>query len=307
MAENQEPTPKVEETKAPPADPPVEEGTLDFAKLDELIAKEDSEFAEKLNQMATEGATDVHIDMIDLDKVLAEEQAKSFFSRLKRLWKKFMTFMMIFMRRFQLLLKLIFLEGPKGLGKILGKITGAIGEGLSVFGEWPFLKKIAALGVIAGAVGTGIYIYKAATQDLFPVRTDLFVLNLEEVADDVQSYSPEDEMEYFYDSTRASQNMMILPKMVTNLRKSPNSGTNPMGAFEFFVEGNSPEVMIEIKDREYEVRDLFLRTIEEFNFDQLDRNDGKQLLLEKLRREVNGILTKGKVRKVFFKTAIIKP
>ena len=80
-----------------------------------------------------------------------------------------------------------------------------------------------------------------------------------------------------------------------------------MGAFEFFIEGNSPDVMVEIKDREYEVKDLFQRNSEEMNFDQLETVEGKQLLLEKLRRDVNRILTKGRVRKVFFKTVILKP
>lgn len=305
MANKETPPPKVEESKTRPPDPPIEEGSLSFEKLDELIAQEDADFVEKMERLSEEAAADsVHIDMLDLDQILELEQAKSFKSRLKRGWKKFNTWLMLFMRRLRGFLKVALIEIP---GTVLSKSSSNIGKGLDTFFEWPFTKKLATLTVIAGAVGTGYYIYLAATQELFPARTDLFLLNFEEVADQVETYDPATESELFYDSPRSSQNMIVLPRMFVNLKRSVRSGSNPMGAFEFFVEGDSPEVMIEIKDREYEVRDLFQRTIEEFSFDQLDRNDGKQLLLEKLRREANQVLTRGKVRKIFFKTNIIKP
>src|SRR5690606_28930606 len=104
---------------------------------------------------------------------------------------------------------------------------------------------------------------------------------------------------------RASQNLMILSRMTVNLQVSSGSGPNPMGSFEFFIEGNSPDVMVEIKDREHEVRDFCQRTIEEMTYDQMESVDGKQLLQEKLRRGVNRILTKGQIRKIFYKTAIL--
>lgn len=80
-----------------------------------------------------------------------------------------------------------------------------------------------------------------------------------------------------------------------------------MGAFEFFVEGTVNDVIVEIKDREPEIEDLFLRTIEEMNYDQISSGEGKKKLCEILRHEVNKILTKGQVRRIFFKTAIVKP
>lgn len=80
-----------------------------------------------------------------------------------------------------------------------------------------------------------------------------------------------------------------------------------MAAFEFYVEGTVSEVLVEIKDREYEVEDLFLRTIEEMTYDQLTTPEGKRVLCDRLRREVNKVLTTGFVRRIFIKTAILKP
>jgi flagellar basal body-associated protein FliL len=95
--------------------------------------------------------------------------------------------------------------------------------------------------------------------------------------------------------------------MVVNIQPSESSGPNPMAAYEFSLEGNSTEVLIEIKDREVELRDLMYRTIEDFTFEQADSPEGKELLTEKLRKEVNMVLTQGKIRKVWIKTAIVKP
>lgn len=80
-----------------------------------------------------------------------------------------------------------------------------------------------------------------------------------------------------------------------------------MGAYEFYLEGMVPEVVIEIKDREVEIRDLMQRVLEEFNFDQAESAEGKLLINEKLKKEVNAKLTTGKLKQVWIKTAIVKP
>lgn len=80
-----------------------------------------------------------------------------------------------------------------------------------------------------------------------------------------------------------------------------------MGAFEFLVEGGAADVVVEIKDRESEIEDLFLRTLEEMTFEQVSSGEGKKQICDRLRKEVNRILTKGFVRRVFIKNAIVKP
>lgn len=95
--------------------------------------------------------------------------------------------------------------------------------------------------------------------------------------------------------------------MTVNIKRSQSSGPNPMASLDFYAEGTASDVMVEIKDREAEVRDLLQRTIEEMSFDQISSGEGKQLLCDKMRKEVNRILTKGKIRKFYIKTALVKP
>lgn len=80
-----------------------------------------------------------------------------------------------------------------------------------------------------------------------------------------------------------------------------------MAAVEFFLEGLSPEAIIEVKDRETEIRDLFQRTMEDMTYGELASAEGKQQLTEKLRLALNAYLTKGKIRRVFIKEIVVKP
>jgi flagellar basal body-associated protein FliL len=133
------------------------------------------------------------------------------------------------------------------------------------------------------------------------------VTSLEKVADQSFAISDTEEREPFYDNLRMGNHLFLVPKMVVNLKKSARSSDTPMGAFEFYVEGTNQDVLIEIKDREVELRDLMYRTLESFNFEQADSPDGKELICEKLRKELNAVLSQGKIRKVWLKTAIVKP
>jgi flagellar basal body-associated protein FliL len=80
-----------------------------------------------------------------------------------------------------------------------------------------------------------------------------------------------------------------------------------MGAFEFYLEGEDSEVIVEVKDREVEIRDRMQRTLEEFTFDQAADADGKKMIVDKLKKEINQSLSTGKIRKIWFKTVVIKP
>ena len=169
------------------------------------------------------------------------------------------------------------------------------------------MKKLAFVGLVLVTVIGSVVVFKVITHKLIPPSEELFVSTLEEWSQEKYFYDPKTEVESFYDSTRTQQNMFIIKKMIVNLRRSSTSGPNPMGAFEFFVEGTDSDVVVEIKDREPEVKDLFLRTISDMTFDQISTGEGKQMMNERLRKEINKILTKGKVRRIFIKTAVVKP
>jgi flagellar basal body-associated protein FliL len=194
------------------------------------------------------------------------------------------------------------------------KVTGRIRAALDGFDEtqrsfrylnWKM--KLAFFSILALLAGTGWFIHRSMTHGVIQTKTELFIPSMERLATEVFEYDPETETEPFYDNLRASSNIFLLPKMVVNLRKSAHSGSNPMGAFEFFLEAMAAEVSIELKDREVEMRDLVQRVVEEFTFDQVDSTDGKRAICEKLKKEINAQLTTGKLKKVWIKTVILKP
>lgn len=157
------------------------------------------------------------------------------------------------------------------------------------------------------AVGlVGAYFYFALTVDFLKEHDQLFIHSMEDWSESTQTYDPKS-VETFYSSTRTMQNIMSIPRMISNIKKSSRSGLNPMIALEFYFEGTTPEGVVEIKDRDYEIKDRISRLLEESTFDQLDTVEGKQVLLEKVKRDINQVLTKGKVRRVFYKSIILKP
>jgi len=156
-----------------------------------------------------------------------------------------------------------------------------------------------------GAVVTGYFVFK---QKIFlPQDRQFFVVNLAEHAHAVYSYDPATQVEPYIDNPRAAQNLILIQKMVVNLKPSQNSGPNPMLAAEFFVEGMSADVVVEIKDREVMIRDLMQRTLEEMDYDLVDTIEGKREMLSRLQKEMSRVLTTGRVKSVRIKTIVIKP
>lgn len=173
------------------------------------------------------------------------------------------------------------------------------------FMSWK-LKLQLYLTILLGLGGlVGVYmVYKGK---LMPRDHDLFIATMEDVATGSYHYNPGEDQEYFYDNIRSVPNLFLIPKIVTNIRPSNQSGPTPMMAVEFFAEGFNPEVIIEMKDREPQIRDLSQRAIEEFSFDELESQSGKQKMIVVLTRELNRILTTGQVKTVRIKTIILKP
>jgi hypothetical protein len=191
--------------------------------------------------------------------------------------------------------------------RLLIKIKDAVNAVVTEIKSYSRNKKI-GLAVFVLVAGFSInLVYKVLSHKIFKVQKELFLLSMDEWAQEKYFYGPNDHVEAFYDSTRMVQNILNLKKIWVNIRPSANSGPNPMAALEFYIEGTIAEVVIEIKDRESEVGDLFLRTVEDLTYDELASGEGKKNLCDRLGKEVNNLLTKGKVRHVYIKTAIIKP
>lgn len=171
----------------------------------------------------------------------------------------------------------------------------------------PLKLKMAFFGIIFLVLFTALVFYRISTKGIVPTHFELFAPSMERYATEVAIYDPAKEVEPFYENLRAAGQIVLLPKMLVNLRPSKSSGKNPMAAVEFFVEGTTPEVAIEIKDKEVMVRDRLSRALEEFSFDIAESAEGKKQICEKLRKELNAMSEKGKIKKVWIKTIVIKP
>ncbi|KHD89878.1 MAG: flagellar protein required for flagellar formation [Bdellovibrio sp. ArHS] len=326
MADN-ESTTKVEDEKKDNAPEGEAEDVLSLDSLDEIIANEDPEFAKALGEIGPDDPLNaIYEEGVELEYTLEEEiKLWQRSTGLRQKVFKLLPFLPKISYRIKMkrtVLRLSWIKwkeqaiqnlknaGPSFLAWSKKKAKGmqaGIGTGLAAFKQFSLVKKLAFVGLILVTGVSAFLIYRTVTKGLIPHEQELFIGSFSEWAQSKYHYDPKAEMESFYDSTRTAQNILLMKKMVVNLKRSSESGPNPMGAFEFYVEGTASEVVVEIKDREPEVEDLFLRTIEETTYDQAASGEGKQLLCERLRKEVNKILTKGYVRRIFIKTAIIKP
>ena len=297
---------------------------MSLEHLDNLLLSEDPNFAAELaevNSLTIDPSID--LDVVDIGQNLDSEQENpwrntfgvrkfivAIFPFLPGMWDfKYRSKVRIrfFRSQLQTFLKQ---AGPNSITAIKAGATGAGTSFKSKMSAFKLLStklKMLALMLALAAGLTFTFVYRSLTHGVLPGEKEILTASMEEWAEQNYKYDSESEMDSFYDSPRTIQNIMALPKMVVNLKPSASSGPNPMAAMEFFLEGMSPEAIVEVKDREPEVRDLFQRTIEDMSFDEIDLAEGKQLLTERLRQALNAILTSGKVRRVFIKESVVKP
>lgn len=185
--------------------------------------------------------------------------------------------------------------------------TGFFLRILGAFKDLPLKLKIVFLLLVLATVGVGYIVKKILENNLLPKEKTLFIQNFDQVANQVYKFDPSKNMEPLFDNLRTSSNVYLMPRMVVNIRQSESSGDNPMAALEIFVEGMTPEVAVEIKDRESEFRDFLQRELEQLDYDTLLSPDGKIETLEKLKIEMNKLLVSGKIRRIYLKTLILKP
>jgi flagellar basal body-associated protein FliL len=300
-----------------------QESDLSLEQLDSMILSAAPDFADDLKDMKSlpsDGSID--LDVIDTGQTFPLDEnpwmnpigIRKFLVMLlpflPRLWDfqyRFFSNLYLYRTRFQTFLRELgprTLQGLKSAGKIgadVSKQKIVAFKGLT----WPL--KIVAMCLILLGLFTVVFVYRSMTRGVLPGDQEYLIASLEEWAGHTYKYDPEVEMDSFYDSPRTIQNIMSLPKMIVNIHTSKGSGPNPMAAMEFFLEGLSPEAIVEVKDRETEIRDLFQRTLEEMSYSDLDSTEGKQQLTEKLRQTLNMNLTKGKIRRVFIKELVLKP
>ncbi|MEO0337246.1 MAG: flagellar basal body-associated FliL family protein, partial [Pseudomonadota bacterium] len=131
--------------------------------------------------------------------------------------------------------------------------------------------------------------------------------SLAQVADQSWSYNIKSETTPFLTAFPQPRHSFLFKKVVVNLRKRVSSLSEAMGAFEFFVEVYSKDAARELKGREVQLRDLIQRTAEQFTYESLQSEKGKERLKERIRSELNKELAQGWVKAVFIKFMVTKP
>lgn len=202
-------------------------------------------------------------------------------------------------------------EKPKAWGKaaVEGlKQTATSSKGLvKNVKEMPLSLKLAYAGLAAFMVLLGLVVTLLSGGRLLPDFEIKFVPTVAAGADHAWTIGGTEEWDDFYSPLRHPEHVILLDKVVVNLKKSESSDENPMGYFEFYLELNSREAAVETSDRMSEISDAVQRTAEAITYDEIITPAGKNKLKLVIRKNVNTILTQGRVRKVFYKSVVIKP
>ncbi|MEI7974104.1 MAG: flagellar basal body-associated FliL family protein [Bdellovibrio sp.] len=305
---------------------------LNVEELDQAIASEDPEFFRQIGAIAKD--TSLSMSEVDVSKLDEELYQEILIWRNANGWRHFVyliipivpqisfyrkRFFRNFRRGAQWAWEQLRVGGRKFVQELLGflrqrLIVGArqfwelLGKALKIFWNYPTKAKFLAL-VFLGFVGGSLYVVFqiGSKKSFFPDERDLYLRSLAEVADEVITYDLENEVEPFYDNLRSAPNLIYLEKIMVNLKRSSSSGSNPMVAAEFFLEGLTPEVILEIKEKETMIRDHVARVLETYSFDDLDSSNGKEQVVRELTRSISLRLSSGKLKAVRIKTLILKP
>jgi flagellar basal body-associated protein FliL len=286
---------------------------LDAGKLDALLYSQDPKFKEKLSVLRQHEIKDVEIelDTFDLgalesledkrDKVSApsKEEASPKIPIKVRLmrWAR---------ENFQL---------DKNVSqKLVQNIVHSIRNGLisavhmvTRFNKLSRTGKLLLFSMLGLTVLLGLSIRLALRGELLPDFTIRLLPTVAEKADASWNYPEDEQTDDFFSSTRHPEHIVLIERLVVNVKPSENSGKNPMGYFDFYVEGSSEKTAVELNDRKSEVKDVMQRTLEGITYDELVTVAGKNKLKLVMRKNLNTILTTGRVRRIFLKSIVIKP
>jgi flagellar basal body-associated protein FliL len=289
-------------------------------EVDQLFALEDPAFAESLKDLADLGPGDVAADA-DLDSLVKKARAEAATKGPKKLY------LFLIVRPARGLSSLVNFIKAKVLGlrttaipaikagasyTLVKSKSGAIGTiaGLKfAFGKFAEmsgaakLKLFLVIGLAVATIAVGLFTFR---EHLLPSFQTNYVSSLDKIADAEYTFKDSDGWENLNDPYLHPEHMVLIERIISNLK--PDSPTpNPMTMMELFIETSSQEAAVELRDREAEARDVIGRTLNQMPYDEMSTVNGKNKVKVFLRKDLNEMMTKGRVRRVFFKSLILKP
>lgn len=181
--------------------------------------------------------------------------------------------------------------------------------GFSWFKSRTWQQRVSILLAFAVLGALLVVVAKISQGKLLPKTEREWIASFEEKADGVFTYERTDPFEDFNDPILHPEFVVVIERVVVNLARTPEAevGSNPMAAFEFYIQTDNQESAIEVKDRNIAVRDVLARAVERMTYPELATEEGKQKLKLILRKDLNQIMTKGRVRRVYLKTIVLNP
>lgn len=282
--------------------PPVESGLMSLEELDQIIIENDPEALKNIEDLkANSDLNSQNIEIFQYDELLEKQKRQNQFIQKIRLK----------MSLFKPWLKARVVEfGLASVNQL--KLTKVrLVEQKTTFSNivrfWSWKEKSLFAGLIT-LLGFAIFVfYFGVIKKRLFHNEELFITSLLGQADQIWDLKPEDYNDYFYNTVRIPKNIFNLRRMVINVKPSENSGSNPMVALELSLEATSREALVEIKDREGEILDRVQRSLEEMTYDEISGEGGRDQIEDRVRNQVNSILTLGKIRSVFIVGSIFKP
>lgn len=310
----------IAETATSAAAPTPERAT---ALIDKVLEVEDPAFTQELKALKEAGApqeSDVAVDS-DVDQLVENEKKEKAAKGAKRLrllllvrpWRKFIKILSSLKAVWPWLRYTVFpamragaqktFAGLKtGAGWLIGKIKGAI----LWFSHQPRTSKLLLIAVAALATAAIVMTRIAITGSFLPSLEKDFLYSFATAADKSYTFGADEKWQDLNDPLLHPEHIVLIERLIVNLR-SPGDGSNPMALFDLYVEASSQDAAVELKGRDSEMRDMILRTMEQMTYEELITEAGKNKLKIFLRKNLNDLLSKGRIRRIFFKSFVLKP
>lgn len=279
--------------------------------IEPLIDKKNPEFISQLETLKADFA-EVKLEITPLSIETAKlEKPKKFKDKVKhypKFWfknlKTIFVFLFIHLKYFILWLAS---ELPKAASKGIGAVVHLIKDFIETFKHWSKKRKIIfALSMVF--LSGVLYFYIVLLKDKLLYRdTFYFYGSMDQLGEWAVRFEEDEHIEPFYHSPRLKAYSYQMPPIVANLKRLNKDRENPMGFFEFVIEGNSGDSVVELKLRESEFIDLVQRVIEDHRYEELDTAQGMADLKNDIRSALNAQLNEGLVTGVEIRNFFIKP
>ena len=300
-----------------------EQSESSIETIDRVLEVEDPGFVAELKQLKESVVipeTEVVLDA-DLDQIVQNEKIEQASKGRKRLrllfvvrpWRKLVRALST-VKAIGPWMKLTALPSLKArAGAVLRAVKAAFAwlghrfkTGLSLFSKQSKQAKLMMVVVAVLAIGAGFMTRIAFHGPFLPTLEKDFVYSFAPIADKSYAYEASEKWQDLKDPLLHPEHIVLLERLIVNLH-TPGDGSNPMALLDLYIETSSQEAAVEIKDRDAAVRDLVLRTMEQLSYDELVTDTGKNKLKVFLRKNLNDMMSRGRIRRIFFKSIVLKP